>query len=910
MEQTLSLVKEHYLKQELDAKIHSDPSIFEFLEESSLDGVWYWDLEKPENEWMSPKFWEILGYNPLEHEHLASEWQSIINQEDLQIALENFNKHCADPGYPYDQVVRYRHKDGSIVWIRCRGLAIRDSSGKPIRMLGAHVDLTQLKVSQFELSEAVWRYKALFEQGPVGVAYHQMIYDDRGKPIDYYFIDANANYKELTGVDPVGMKVTEAFPGIEKDAFDWIGVFGKVVDTGETIRFEQFLSTNSRWYDCVAYRYKEGHFIAMFSEITERKRVEQVLKEQEGFLRTVLETTVDGFWVVDTKGRILMVNQAYCQMSGYTRDELLSLNLLSVEANDNQAQIKVRMARIVANKSELFVTRHRKKDGSLMDVEISVNWMDYDGGRFICFCRDITERKLVEAKLKESLKDLLESQKIAHIGTWRLDIETDQVIWSEELYKMYGFNPADPIPPYPEHEKLFTSESWERLSTALEETRTSGIPYELELETITNEGSNGWMWVRGEVEKNRENRITGIWGAAQDITARKLSELDLIRAKEAAESANSAKTQFLSNMSHEIRTPMNGFMGMLQLLETTALSQEQRELIQIASASSNSLLTLVNDILDYSKIEAGKMNLDVKPFNLRVLITESIDLFKIPANAAGLSIEATIDSAVPVNLSGDSFRLKQVISNLLGNAVKFTTEGSINLTVRAIKQADENDFVNLEFVIKDTGIGIPKEKQNLLFSRFYQADNSNTRNYGGSGLGLSICEGLVEKMGGDIWVESTVGEGSCFYFTCKMGIASTETQPFETVINQMRDHEGITILLAEDDEINRILIQKVALKKGWQVTFAENGEQAVALLQQNDFDLILMDVQMPVMNGFLATQIIRSMEREKGTRIPIIAMTAHALDGDNEKCLEAGMDDYFTKPVNFDVFYAMVEKWL
>lgn len=209
-------------------QIQSKSNIFDFLHESSLDGLWYWDLEKPENQWMSPKYWKTLGYDPSKKKHLTHEWQDLIYPEDLKLALDNFNKHCKDPNHPYDQVVRYKHKRGSTVWIRCRGLAIRDENGRPIRMIGAHTDITQEKASKLTLDEAVWRFKALFEKGPVGVAYHRMIYDDKGKPKDYLFIDANKSYQTLTGVNPVGKLATEAFPGIEKDPFDWIGVLEKL----------------------------------------------------------------------------------------------------------------------------------------------------------------------------------------------------------------------------------------------------------------------------------------------------------------------------------------------------------------------------------------------------------------------------------------------------------------------------------------------------------------------------------------------------------------------------------------------------------------------------------------------------------------------------------------------------------
>ena len=519
---------QNYLKKELYNLIKTDSSIFDFLQSASLDGLWYWDLENPEQEWMSPGFWQTLGYEPNEKKHLSSECQCIIDQDDLKLSFDNFYKHCEDSLYPYDQVVRYKHKNGSTVWIRCRGMVIRDDTSKPIRMLGAYLNVTDIEAYQSEMNETMWRFKAIFEKGPIGVAYHRMIYDDAGNPVDYYFIDANQIYQELTGVNPVGKTVKEAFPGIENDAFDWIGTFGKVAMTGELIRFEQYLEINKRWYDVMAYQYKQHHFVAMFTEITERKHIERALveseakhsamitniadiievvdtegviryisenveksfgwhaeeligrnvfefahpeeigrlqedltrllsaenstttyecrnlckdgqyktieitatnlshnkmidgvllnyrdvserkkaetalQEKENFLRAILETTTDGFWVVDLKGNIKNVNAAYCRMSGYTKEELLSMKVQDIEALETEYDTKQRIKRVIQNGAERFETRHIRKDGSIFDVEISVTFMDHDEGLLVCFCHDITERKRAEEKIAES----------------------------------------------------------------------------------------------------------------------------------------------------------------------------------------------------------------------------------------------------------------------------------------------------------------------------------------------------------------------------------------------------------------------------------------------------------------------------------------------------------------------------
>lgn len=552
--------------------------------------------------------------------------------------------------------------------------------------------------------------------------------------------------------------------------------------------------------------------------------------------------------------------------------------------------------------------------------------------------QDISERRQIEMALRQSEAALLEAQRVAHIGSWSFDIASQKITWSRELFLMFGLDPQQPEPDYETYLQLIHVDDRKILQKAIERAIVEHQPYRIDYRAIQPDGSLHYHEGLAEVEVNPQGQVVRLFGTNLDITERKQLENTLATAKITAEQATQAKSDFLATMSHEIRTPMNGVIGMTQILETTELSDEQKELVKTIKDSGEALLSIINDILDFSKVESGKLEIESQEFEVEDVVRGVGKLLESQAQEKQISLQYIIAPDIPKTIICDRNRLRQVLLNIVGNAVKFTHQGQVSIAVtgKAIPpqtapidnidhaQRQPQSSYQLQFTITDTGIGIQSDRIAHLFQPFTQADASISRKYGGTGLGLAISKRIIELMGGTIWVESLgkvagnpppewkstrltqdSSQGSIFNFTITVAQKPENAQPQaitnpnQNLINKkLAEQIPLRILLVEDNRVNQMVARKLLAKMGYQPDIVNNGLEAIDIITKQNYDLVLMDIQMPEMDGLTATRKIRQELMICRQQLRIVAMTANVMAEDRQACIDAGMDDYISKPIS------------
>ena len=893
----------------------------------------------PDLIWLKDPAGVYLACNPRFEQFLGAREADILGKTDYDFvdrAVANFFSEkdraaiAAGQSCVNEEELTFRD-DGHRELVETIKTPMFNAEGRLIGVLGIARDITAARQTAAALRASEATYRSLFNHMLNGLCYCRMLFK-RGYPEDFVYLNVNQAFTTLTGLqDVVGRKATEVIPGLRETDPELIEAYGRVVSTGQPEQFEMFMKTLQMWFSISVYSPQPDHFVSVFDEINERKQAELALLESKERLALALAAANQGIYDLNVQTGQTIVSPEYATMLGYdpeTFKETHSAWIARLHPDDHDRVAAIYQDYIAGRLPEYRVEFRQKTRSGGWKWILSLGKLigrDAEGRplRMLGTHTDITERKAVEEQLRQL--SLVVEQSPESIVITDLDPRIEYV--NETFLRTTGYSRDEVLGQNPRI--LQSGRTPPATYAALWATVSQGQSWRGELYNRRKDGSDYIEFVHIAPIRQPDGRVTHYLALKEDITEKKqigveldhhrhhLEELvakrtaQLNEARERAEAANRAKSAFLANMSHEIRTPMNAILGLTHLLQRTRLTSEQKERLGQIDDAARHLLAILNDILDLSKIEAGKVALESKDFHLAAILDYVRSLIANVAKAKGIAL--TVDSdGLPLWLRGDPTRLGQALLNYASNAVKFTPRGRITLRGRLL--ADLGDHLQVRFEVEDTGIGLTPEQTRRIFDAFEQADVSITRQYGGTGLGLSITRRLAALMDGEVGVESQPGVGSLFWFTARLergrgfvpGAAPVSAASAEAELR--RRHAGARLLLVEDNAINRIVALELLHAVHLAVDTAEDGQEAVVKAQATAYDLILMDVQMPIMDGLEATRTIRALPDRKHT--PILAMTASAFTEDRQQCLASGMNDHVSKPVDAEALYATLLHWL